>query len=70
MGIELLKQEHYRIFDQTSLGTAFHATQSFAMDDTYVLPLQQKEPHSALGFTMKPSSSASRMPVFLILLTV
>ncbi|WP_294751717.1 biotin/lipoate A/B protein ligase family protein [uncultured Exiguobacterium sp.] len=34
MGIELLKQEHYRIFDQTSLGTAFHATQSFAMDDT------------------------------------
>lgn len=34
MGIELLKQEHYRIFDQTSLGNAFHATQSFAMDDT------------------------------------
>ena len=34
MGIELLKQEHYRIFDQTSLGNTFHATQSFAMDDT------------------------------------
>ncbi|WP_214802804.1 biotin/lipoate A/B protein ligase family protein [Exiguobacterium sp. ERU656] len=34
MGIELLKQEQYRIFDQTSLGTTFHATQSFAMDDT------------------------------------
>ena len=68
MGIELLKQEHYRIFDQTSLGTAFHATQSFATH--YVLPLQQKEPHSALGFTTKPSSSEFRMPDFLILLTV
>jgi len=34
MGIELLQQDHYRIFDQTTLGAAFHATQSFAMDDT------------------------------------
>lgn len=30
----LLKQEKWRIIDQSSLGTSFHALQSFAIDDT------------------------------------
>ncbi len=32
--LELLKQPSWRIIDQSSLGTNFHALQSFAMDDT------------------------------------
>lgn len=32
--LELLRQPSWRIIDQSSLGTNFHALQSFAMDDT------------------------------------
>ncbi|NMH73797.1 lipoate--protein ligase family protein [Bacillus sp. RO2] len=32
--LQLLKQPSWRIIDQSSLGTNFHALQSFAMDDT------------------------------------